>query len=407
MIVPPRVGAAAIGWLLLPLGCAQAATLSSESSAGVTSEYNSNPALLASGASAAESVALLATLPATYASESESFELVPSFRVAETHGDQQLLTDYQYLDSDWQLHSERNSLSAAAGWHRDSTFYNVYENAALHGRTLPRLEDSASLAWRRSLSERSNLQLGASWDQVDFSSRSSFRLDNYRYVQGSLQYDHALSERWQWSSSAGVGRYDLSGRGSSNETRFLQSSLTRNLSERWSTTAQIGYSLLNSTSQAYICCTVLPAGDGFILQYIPVRQRSSGGTVNYSLSMERSSERLVWNLAASRSVQPSSLGALLTQDDVSLRASLPWSQRMTLGATLHGSRLSDTLQTDSNLTNGRYADFALNANWLCTEHWTLVFQISYNVERANAQTPEGSSTKASLTLTRQFGRLRL
>jgi hypothetical protein len=402
------IAAAAGCSLMLSLGCAMAASLSSEGSVGVTSEYDSNPALLASGASAAESVALLATVPVTYSSDSESFDLVPSLRLAETHGDEQLLTDYQYLDGDWHLRGERNSFGAGIGWHRDSTFYNVYENAALHGRTLPRLEDTANLAWQRALSERSNLQLNASWNEVQFSSRSSFRLDNYNYVQGSLQYDRSLSERWQWTSSAGVGRYDLSGRESSNETRFLESSLSSKLSERWSATAQIGYSLLNSSSQGYLCCEIEPdSAGGFTLQYIPLKEKTSGGTVNYSLSAQRSSELLVWSLAASRSVQPSSLGALLTQDDVSLRANRTWSERLTLGATLHGSRISDTLQTAGSVTNGRYADLDLDANWLCSEHWTLAIQLSYNVERANAQTPEGSTFKVGVTLTRQFGRLRL
>jgi hypothetical protein len=392
---------------MLPLGCAFGASLSSESSVGVTSEYNSNPALLASGASPAESVAVLATLPATYTSDAQSFDLVPSLRLAETHGDEQLLTDYQYLDGDWHLHGERNSFSAAIGWHRDSTFYNVYENAVLHGRTLPRLEDTANLAWQRALSELSNLQLSAAWNEVQFSSRSSFRLNNYSYAQGSLQYDRSLSERWQWTSAVGVGRYDLSGRDSSNETRFVQTSVSSKLSERWSASAQVGYSLLNSSSLGYLCCEIVPEAGGFSLQYVPVQQKSSGGTVNYALTAQRSSELLVWSLVASRSVQPSSLGALLTQDDVSLRANLTWSERMTLGATLHGSSISDTLQTASTLSNGRYADFDLDASWLCTEHWTLAIQLAYNVARANAQTPEGSATRASLTLTRQLGRLRL
>jgi hypothetical protein len=396
------------GWsLLLPLGCALGATLSSESSVGIAADYNSNPALLATGASAAESVAVVATLPATYSSDSESFDLVPQLRLAETHGDAQLLTDYQYLDADWHLASERNSFSASAGWHRDSTFYNVYENTALHGRTLPRLEDSASLAWQRELSESSNLQLQAAWNQVDFSARSSFRLDNESYEQASIQYFRALSEHWSSTSSIGWGLYRLRNLGSRDENRFLQSSLAWALAERWSLTAGVGYSLIDSSALGYLCCEIVETRGGLSLEYIPLEQRTSGGTLNYSVSVERRSERLVWDLVASRSIQPSSLGALLTQDNVSLRASLPWSERLTLGATLHGSRLGEPLQTGSNLSNGHYYDFDLYANWLCTEHWTAALQGSYNLGRANVQAPQGAGVSVALTLTRQFGRLRL
>jgi hypothetical protein len=397
--------AAGCGLLLTLLGPVLGATLSSESSVALTSEYTSNPFLRPSGASAAESAALLANFPATYTSDSESFDIVPRMRFAETHGDPQLLSDYQYLDGDWRINSERNSFTASAAWHRDSTFYNVYENAALQGRTLPRLEDTASLAWQRALSERSNLQLGVSWDQVAYSARSSFRLDNYSYAQGSLQYVRALSERWNWTSSAGFDRYDLREQVSSNENRFIQTALNRALSERWSMTAQVGYSRLSASSQGYICCRIVQTANGYALQYIPIEQRSSGGAVNYALSVERKGERFDLNFAVSRSVQPS-LGTLLTRDDMSLGTSLPWTERMTLGATLHGSRQSDTLQSSAPIS-GRFYDFVLYANWFWSEHWTLALQTSYDVARAIVRLPEGSGATVSLTLTRQLGHIRL
>jgi len=63
-----RAYAAGSGLSLALCGAALGDTLSSESSVGLSSGYNSNPFLEPSGAKAAESLAVLANLPATYTS---------------------------------------------------------------------------------------------------------------------------------------------------------------------------------------------------------------------------------------------------------------------------------------------------------------------------------------------------
>src|ERR1039457_3648340 len=184
-------------------------TLSSESSVGLSSEYSSNPYLLTSGAHPAESIAAVANLPATYTSDTQTLDLVPRLRFAETHGDAGLLSDYQYLDATWRLNSERNSFTAIADWHHDSTLYIPFENAALFGRDLRRQEEIGELNWKRALSERSDLKLSGSWDQVAYSENVDTGLVSFYYGQGLLQFDRALSERWQWTSAVGLGRYEL------------------------------------------------------------------------------------------------------------------------------------------------------------------------------------------------------
>src|ERR1017187_2292303 len=200
-----RAYAAAVGLALG--GTALGDTLSSESSVGVSSDYNSNPFMEPSGAHAAESAAVLANLPATYTSDTQSLDLIPRLRFAETHGDVALLSNYQYLDAVWHVNSERNSFTAIADWHHDSTLYNAFENGALLGRSLRRREEIGNLNWKRELSERSDLQLSGSWDQVAYSQSAQSGLVNFYYGQGLVQYDRALSERWQWTSAIGFGRF--------------------------------------------------------------------------------------------------------------------------------------------------------------------------------------------------------
>ncbi len=398
--------AAVCGVSLLPLGAALGDTLSSESSVGLSSEYNSNPFMVPSGSHAAESVALLANLPATYTSDSQSFDLVPRLRYAETHGDVALLSNYQYLDSVWRINDERNTFTASADWHYDSTFYNQFENAALLGRSLRRQEDIANLDWRRSLTERSDLHFSGSWDKVTYSQSAGTDLSNFSYGQAMLQFDHALNERWQWTSSIGVGRYELLGQSYRSDNRFVQTALIRQLSERWSMTAQVGYSYLSASGQGYTCCQIVLGPNGYYQQPIPYAQSPSRGFGNYALRFERKSERLVVDLAASRAIRPSGLGALLTQDDVSLKASIPWNERWTLAGTLRGSRLTEPLQ-QFYLGTRRYADLDLSANWLWTEHWTLQLRGSHLWQRQTSGGPTGSGTAIYLNLLRQFGRIRL
>jgi hypothetical protein len=278
-------------------GGALADTLSSQSSVGLQAGYNSNPFLETSGAHAAESLAVLADLPATYTSDTQSIDLVARLRYGETHGDIALLSNYENLDADWRLNKERNTVTAGAQWHHDSTFYNPFENAALFGRSLRRLEDLANLDWKHDLSERSDLHLTGSWDKVTYSQSVESGVQNYSYYQGLMQYDHVQSERWQWTVAGGFGRYELLNGGYAADNRFVQTSLKRLLSEHWSMTAQVGYAHLSSSDQGYTCCEIVLGPTGYTLRSVLLTQSASRGSGDYALTIEHKGERLVVDLA--------------------------------------------------------------------------------------------------------------
>lgn len=395
--------------VLLPALCgvSRADTLSSQSSVGVASAVNTNPFLVSSGAQTAESVAVLANLPATYTSDTQTIDLTPRFRFAETHGPVALLSDYEYLDGDWHWNSERNTFTATAELHHDSTLYNDFENAALLGRDVGRLEEDANLAWQRALSERSDVQLSGSWDRVAYSQDSTSSLSNFTYTQGTLEYDRNLSELWKWSASAGYGRYDLLDGAYSSDERFIQTTLTAQLSERWSATAEGGYAYLSAHAQGYACCelAVGPSG-GLYYELIPVSQVYSRGTPNYAVSAEYKDERLVLDLAYSSLIQPSGLGALLTQDNASVRASLPLTERLSLSAAVRWSRISDSLGR-LDLEGRQIYGVNLSANWQWTEYWTVGLNAAYLRQYLAALVPPGAGVTVEATLSRQFGRIRL
>lgn len=385
----------------------RADTLSSQSSVGVSAEYDSNPFLLPSGVQSAESLAAVANVPLTYTSDTQTIDLIPRLRLGETNGPVALLSNYEYLDGDWHWTSERNTLVVTGEWHHDSTLYNQFENAELLGHDLGRLEQSGSLAWQRALTELSDVQLTGSWDQVAYSHNSASSLTNFSYAQGALEYDRTLSERWQWSTAAGYGQYRLLDGSYLSNQRFARTTVSLQWSELWSGMAEVGYAYLSAHTQGEVCCElqISPSGE---LYYTPVPfvQVSSRGSPSYALTAKRQGERLGLDLALSRAIQPTGLGALLTQDDASVKASLPWTERLTVGGTLHWSRLTDTLDR-LNLQQRYYYEVDLNASWQWTEYWSVGLETTLIQDSIGPRVPQSQGATVYLTLSRQFGRLRL
>jgi len=401
----PRLGALGAGLIVL-CGAATAATLSSESSVGLEADYNSNPFLRSSDIQSAESEAVVANLPATYTSDTISYELIPRVRFAETQGVASLLSDYQYLDADWHLNHERNTVVLSGYWHRDSTFYNVFENAALNGESLHREEESANASWQHLLGERSDFELLGSYDQVNYGQNPSFAVVSYDYLQGTLQYDRTLAERWKWTAALGYGDYVLRDQSYRSDTLFGQSSLSYSVSELWSASLQLGYSRVTSLTQEQQLALFEAPGGGFEFGFETLKVGASNGTDSFAATVERKGERLLLDLAVSQALEPSGFGALLTEDDASIAANIPWSERWTVGARLHAARLSDPLQ-QINLSERRFYDADLTASWLVTEHWTLQLAATYSMQRYSSSIPVGASSSVSLSLLRQLGHLRL
>jgi len=398
----------AAAWLLsLSSGAALGATLSSQSSIGISGEYASNPFLERAGAEAAEAVALVADLPATYTSDTLSIDLMPRFRLAQAYGPIALLSDYGYLDGDLKWKSERNTFAATAEWHHDSTYYNQFEQVALLGHDLARLEEQATVSWTYALSERNDLQLSASWDRVAFSQHSSSALSNFTYSQAAMQYSRDLSERTLWSTTVGYGQFGLISGTYLSDERFAQTSLTREQTEHWSLTGQVGYAFLSAHGVSYVCCQLAVGSDGSLYFVpFPVRQYAARGGGNYAFTAQRQGERLLLDLSASRAIEPSGFGALITEDAATASASLPLSGRLTVGAVLQWARLSDLLGR-LNLQGLHDYTATVNANWLTTEHWTLQLQAIYTRQYVATPLPGIPGVTVYLNLLRQFGRLPL
>jgi hypothetical protein len=385
-----------------------AASIGSESSIGVAADADSNPYLLPSGAKAAEAAAFQADVPISYNGDENTFDLTPRVRFAETHGPAQLLTNYQYLDADWRFANERNTLTAAADWHHDSTLYNPFENSALNGQTVYRQQDLASLGWLRQLDERSDFQLSGSYDRINYDAAANATLSSYEYKQGTAQYDHRLGERWEASLTGGYGGFRLFQQNYRSQQEFGQVGLSRVLSERWSVKASLGYSWAQDRLvQPELFCSVnlIFCELGlYPFQIMQVTLRSSGHSANGQLTLQRHYERATFDLSGSRAIVPSGLGALVSQVDVSTSGTYQLSERWQLTGTLHGAVISNAT-AQSQIGTRRYGDLSFAGSWQWTEHWTLQMTAALRTVEINRQYAHGIAL--SVGAFRQFGRVRI
>ena len=352
----------------------------------LSSEYSSNPRLSQADTRSVESAALSVAAPATYTGDRQSFELRPQLRAAATHGDTELISDYQYLDSSWKLNGPRQLLQLSAFLHRDSTFYNQYENGAASLATQRRTEQNALLDWQNRLTERVTLRTDLSFDRVEYGRQASSGLSDYRYLQAALALSRDLTERTQWTLSAGSARYEVLGRDYRNDSPFVRMALVSNLSESWTLTTSAGVSSLRARSQL---------GSQVF--------RSKRTLPNFNFVLEQHDDDGALSFAISRAIQPSGFGALLTQDNIAVTRSATWSERWSGSLVLRGSRQIDSL-TQLHLGERRFFSAEFTANWQWREQMILSGEIAYSTQHFSSPLPMPNSTAVYLTLTRQFYR---
>jgi hypothetical protein len=277
-------------------------------------------------------------------------------------------------------------LQVLASWHRDSTLNNQLENTSLLSASLRRQEQSAQANWKFLLTERNQLSVSTSWDQVAYTPSYQQGLVNYSYPQASLQFARDMSERLQWNLGAGTARYQLSNQTYRTDSPFFNPGLVAQLSEAWTVTGSIGASRQEPR-----------------YQFGPyVFRRPPHTATTFSLAFDRRDATRALSLSYSRSLQPSGYGALVTQDVLSLSRHFTWTERWSGTASLSGTRQVDW---QGRLAYGdrKFLAADLAASWLWTELWTISLEAAYNQQRLYPL-PQASATAGFLTFTRRFGR---
>jgi hypothetical protein len=360
---------------------------------GISADYDSNPDLLEFGANPEEHVAALADLPLRYDGDTVEFTLRPSGRFSNSRGYASLASNYARLDSTAQFSNELGSTTLEGDLSRDSSLY--YAGGLVNGVGVRRDTALTSGDWTRSLTERLQAQLDASWSTVHYDQPAGeTALVDYRYLSAGPTVTYSLTERDNLKLLGSIGRYQsLNGITDSHSTS-LQLGWTRQLSEIWSLSTTAGYSRSKNSEQIYF-------GPFYLGDYLT----SQDGAV-YSAVLTRQGEAVNLNFSGSRTLQPSGFAYLSLQNSLSVGATYKRSERWDFS-------LGGTWQTTSNpIARGgevvvHYLNAQFAANWHCTERWTVSLHVTQISQQYGSPVIGTASSGVSVDIMRQFLRTQL
>jgi hypothetical protein len=360
---------------------------------GVSTDYSTNPLLQSVGAKAEAHIAGLLDFPLRYDGDSVEYMLRSNSRLSNSSGYSSLASNFEHLDADAQFRDERGSTTVQAGWARDSSLY--YAGALVNGIGVRRDTASTSVDWTRFLTERSQVQLDASWTQVRYSAPANFTnyLVDYRYLNAGPTFSVAVNERNTIQILGNVGRYQSLDGITESTSENLQLGLVRQLNEIWALSTSGGYSRSTNREKIFY--------GPFLLGTF---QSNQTGTV-YAATLTRQGEKLNLSAAVSRALQPTGFAYLSRQDKININASYVRSERWDYAIGGTWVRATNPIPgTNGAISNAntRYLNVQLTANWHWTPQWVVAMHATHVTQQYGPPTISAASTGVGVDLVRQF-----
>ena len=120
----------------------------------------------ARAATGTENIAALLDLPVTYDADGFEFLLRPSGRLGNERGYYSLASNYAHLDSSLQYSTDLSTATLQGEVARDSSLF--FGGGLDRGIGVRRDSEATSADWTRSITERSQIALDASWSKVRY-----------------------------------------------------------------------------------------------------------------------------------------------------------------------------------------------------------------------------------------------
>ena len=377
---------------------ASAGPWSIEPRLGASADYDTNPALIPINSSSEEHVAALVNLPLRYDADGIALSLSPSARISNSSGYSSLASSYTHIDGSAQFSSDVGSTTVQGELARDSSLYHV--GGLVSGLGVRRDTASTGVDWTRSLTERSLLQLDASWTRVNYGQNALF-LTDYKYLSAGPTLAHSLTERDTVKVLSNFGRYQSQDGFTESKSENLELGYARQLNELWSLSTTAGYTRSTNSEKFF-------AGPFFLGSL----SSSLNGTV-YAATLTHQTERLNLSGGVSRSLQPAGFAFLSRQDIVNLTATYLRSERWDFSlSTVWDKALNPSPFAAQGALGAadrevRYFYMQLTAEW----HWTPQWIISMHATRVTQQSSpppySAASSGVSVDIVRQFLRVEL
>ena len=376
----------------------QAGPWSIEPRLGVSTDYEPNPLLLQAGGQSEEHVAAVIDLPLRYDTDELEFLVRPNGRLTNSQGYSSLASNYEHLDTALQYTDELNSASLQGEVARDSSLYFI--GGLINRVGVPRDTLQASTNWTHSITERSQLELDASWQRVRYVEPADFNeLLDYRYWSAGPTWSLQLSERNTLKLLGSYGSYEALNGATSSTSDSIQLGFSRQLSEIWLLSTSAGYSRSLNTEHTYFDYS------GFL---IPVTQKSNQDGTVYVAALTRQGERFNLSLSVSRALQPTGLAFLSRQDSYNLAATYKRSERWDFSASaaflkaLNPQVRAGEAQLNTIELTDHYLNTQVTANWHWTEQWTISLTATRITQQYGPPTVSAASSGIALTVYRQF-----
>jgi len=359
---------------------------------GVTGYYYSNPTLAATGAVGTENIAALLDLPVTYDTDGLEITIRPSGRAGNERGYYSLASNYAHFDSSVQFSNDLGSTTLQGELARDSSLY--FGGGLDRGFGVRRDSEATSADWTRALTERTLIELDASWSEVHYDqSASEAGLVDYRYITAGPAMSYLLNELDTLQLSGGVARYQSLNGISESKTVSVQLGYVRQLSETWKLTANAGYSHSVNSEKIYFTL--------FLYSFYLGTYTTDEDSPTYSVNLTRQGEKFTFGAGASRAFQPTGFAFLSRQDAVNLSGTYKQSDRWDYALTFTWQQ-AQTPEFQGEVFSERYLNSQFTANWHWTERWIVSLQANRITQHYGPPEVSAASNGINLSVFRQF-----
>lgn len=368
---------------------------------GVEDDYTTNPLLSDPGVPSEDRVAALFDLPLRYNTDQLEFMLRPNGRYSDRQGYSSLASNYEHLDTSVQYTDELNSAVVQGEVGRDSSLY--YLGGLINRIGVPRDSASTSADWMLSLTERSSVEVDASWSRVRYDEPTDFNaLTDYRYWTAGPTFSFRLNERTAVKLIGSYSDYQSLNELTDSKSESLQLGLVRQLSEIWTLSLSAGYSRSMNSEKIYVYGI-----------YFLGTQTSDQDAGVYTATLTRQGERLNLSAGVSRALQPTGFAYLSRQDTVNVAATYNESERWDFilsGVWMKALTPQESFGSSAPVVtdvNQRFLNVKFAANWHWTERWTVSMSVTKISQQYGPPTVSAASTNVGVSIIRQFLRTQL
>jgi hypothetical protein len=377
---------------------AHAGPWSIEPRLGVAADYISNPLLRETQVQAEENIAATVDLPLRYDADAMEFLLRPSGRRANRQGYTSLASNYEHLDAAAQVNNDLSATTLQGELARDSSLY--YVGGLVNRIGVPRDSANTGVDWTRSLTERQQLQLDASWTRVRYVTSTSLNaLVDYRYVSAGPTYSVAVTERNTLKLLGSYGLYQSLNGITESRSENLQIGFVRQLTEIWALSTSAGYSRSVNGEKVF--------ANFYSRSFFLGEVKSNQNGAVYAATLTRQGERFNLSVGASQALQPTGFAFLSRQNSFNLSATYIRTERWDFAGTASWLRAVNPQQNQGAAVNGtelttRYLNTQLSANWHWTPQWTISVSAARITQQYGPPTVSAASTNISVNFVRQF-----